>query len=226
MQKHLKRKDQLDFDFGDAPPFYATDEAATTDGRDPDYELESPLFYETAADGASFIDARYTAKDHELITELPSRNSTLHMIGTGRTSGWHLLEHLRKLAARPIRSLWISTLSMSLANVEALAAALDSGDIRRCSLVASCYFKSTNDEIWHRVFSELTARGQPVAGIRSHAKVSVLQFTARRWFVIETSANLRSSGNLEQYTITHSEQLGRFHAGWIDDAIREACRFQ
>lgn len=226
MQKHIRGKDQKGIDFGPSEPFYPVEQRAADDGRNADFELESPLFYETAAKGASFIDARYTAKDHELIESLPARNSTLHMIGTGRTSGWHLLEHLQQLAARPIRALWISTLSMSLANVEALAAALDSGRIRRCSLVASCYFKSTNDEIWHRVYSELTARDQPVAGIRSHAKVSVLQFTARRWFVIETSANLRSSGNLEQYTITHSEQLGRFHAGWIDDAIREARRFQ
>ena len=41
----------------------------------------------------------------------------------------------------------------------------------------------------------------------------------RDWLVLEGSANLRSSDNLEQMTIFNEQAVHDFHAEWIDHVL-------
>ena len=56
---------------------------------------------------------------------------------------------------------------------------------------------------------------------RNHTKL-ILAEIAGRCYVVESSANLRSCQNIEQFTLTQSHELFAFHAGWIDECLRFA----
>ena len=54
-----------------------------------------------------------------------------------------------------------------------------------------------------------------IAKARNHAKVALFDCG----LVIETSANLRSSDNIEQITAVHDVELYDFHREWIAKLI-------
>ena len=89
------------------------------------------------------------------------------------------------------------------------------------TLVISLYFQQVNKAtIYHDIRNELDGIAEFVV-MRSHAKAICIarQKTGTEevdWFVIEGSANLRSSDNLEQMTIYNDRRVHDFHAEWMD----------
>lgn len=63
----------------------------------------------------------------------------------------------------------------------------------------------------------LDRRRQRVAAARTHAKIIGMRMADGRAFVIESSANLRSCRNIEQFVMTQSRSLFDFHEGWMND---------
>lgn len=122
------------------------------------------------------------------------------------------------------RSMTATTLSLSLKNVEKLAALLTATPFP-FHLVLSHYFKSTSGDIFRGIESLLVPLPCFRLTIgRSHAKVTLLDYPGRA-LVIESSANLRSSGNIEQITAKQCRALHDFHLGWIEEfASAEAAR--
>lgn len=110
----------------------------------------------------------------------------------------------------------IATLGMSLANADALACLVESGAVHRLTLLVSLYFAKVDAAT---VFRAVATRLEKVALLvvaRNHAKVICLPTTAGDHFVIEGSANLRSSDNVEQIAVTNDPDTHGFHASWID----------
>jgi|GEM_PF-5169257 len=71
---------------------------------------------------------------------------------------------------------------------------------------------------------ELPARGGWYCATRSHAKVIAARFTDGRCFVIESSANLRTCRNLEQFAITQDRGLFDFHRQWMESVHEREAR--
>ena len=118
-------------------------------------------------------------------------------------------------------SLHIATLSMSKGNVDALTAELTAGNVGSIAILISNFFEKTNVGI----FEHLTkaAADHPaftVATERTHAKVALFQFGKSDRLTIETSANLRSSQNLEQITAIADPALYDFHRQWLDELFQ------
>jgi hypothetical protein len=61
-----------------------------------------------------------------------------------------------------------------------------------------------------------------IAALRSHAKLLLFELTDGRKITVESSANLRSCRNVEQFSMTNDPALLSFHAGWIDELLTEA----
>lgn len=102
------------------------------------------------------------------------------------------------------RAMTATTLSLSLKNVEKLAA----GDILRAIealMIPIPTFRLTIG--------------------RSHAKVTLLDYPDRA-YVIESSANLRSSRNIEQITAKRCRDLHDFHLTWIEEFAVSEKSFQ
>ena len=144
------------------------------------------------------------------------------------TIGWHpteagsytpeieamIIEHGVK-----VKALYISTLSLSENNVDSLVNIMLSGLCDELHLVVSSYFYShergnlikyiyqelENEKPWKFFFS--------VAG--THMKLAMIK-TDELKITMQGSANLRSSGNIEQFSIVEEENLFEFNKEYIE----------
>lgn len=107
----------------------------------------------------------------------------------------------------------ISTLSLSQDNIDSLAMLLDLNYVDELNLVVSAYFYS--HERWNLIpyIYEKLDKGNKfqlaVAGI--HTKTCQFETLGGKKIVMHGSANLRSSGNIEQFTIEDNPQLYDFY---------------
>ena len=111
--------------------------------------------------------------------------------------------------------LLIATLGMSAANADTLGTLVARGLIGQLTIVCSHYFREVDKTT---TFREVTARLKGKATLivtRSHAKIICLPTASGDHFVLEGSANLRSSDNTEQLTIFNEAALDAFHREWL-----------
>ncbi len=116
-----------------------------------------------------------------------------------------------------VSQMHIATLGLSLANADTLAALVESGSVDSLTLVVSHYFQQVDKAtVFLAVENRLKGRARMIV-TRCHAKVICMATRSGRNYVIEGSANLRSSDNIEQILITDDAETRAFHVGWIED---------
>ena len=111
----------------------------------------------------------------------------------------------------------VATLGLSVANADTLACLVERGLVGSLTVVVSHYFQQVDKAT---VFRGVEARLRGLcrmAVTRSHAKVICLPTASGDHFVVEGSANLRSSDNIEQMLITNDPETHAFHAAWLDE---------
>lgn len=111
--------------------------------------------------------------------------------------------------------LLIATLGMSVANADTLASLIARGLVGKLTIVCSHYFREVDKKT---TFRQVKARLEGVATLivsRSHAKVWCLPTVNGDSYVVEGSANLRSSDNSEQLTVFNDPDLDAFHREWL-----------
>ncbi len=112
---------------------------------------------------------------------------------------------------------YLSTLSLSAVNVDDLARSVAEERIGSLWILVSDYFSKTNQNIFTKL--ERVAGPRIILGVaRTHAKVALFDFGKRK-LVIESSANLRSSGNIEQISAFADAELFEFHREWIEGCM-------
>lgn len=104
-------------------------------------------------------------------------------------------------------------------NLAEMVRLLDSGVVRKLTLLCSAFFRDHNGELWEETLAEFRERGQRAAAARSHAKVVTFAFAGDRRLTVQGSANLRSNGNREQLLVADGAGLHDWHARWIDDLV-------
>lgn len=161
----------------------------------------------------------------ECLERLPERGEIFHVVMSGRFHGWALVPAVLELA-RPakIKQLTVATLGFNDENVDSLLELLNAKQIRQVDFVCSHFFRHSTTDVFERLHGELTARGHRVAAVRSHAKLLLFEMTDGRAYVIESSANLRSCNNAEQFSLTIDRELLEFHRAWLSDLIEETER--
>lgn len=154
-----------------------------------------------------------------IIDLIPADESqTLHAITCGDFIFCNLITRLVERHGPPPK-LTVCSLSLSLKNCEALAAMMTAHPDLIFHLVLSHYFQSTNKEIFislEKLVAETFPDRCTVTVGHSHCKVTILDY-AEQPIIIETSANLRSSNNLEQMVISRGRYLADFHLEWIEE---------
>ena len=113
------------------------------------------------------------------------------------------------------KTLTLATLSLSMGNVDALKTAIDDGRIGSLNFLISDYFANVNKPIMAHMEQSAIGRKWRIGRARNHAKIALFDCG----LVIETSANLRSSDNIEQITAMHDGELYCFHREWISKLI-------
>ena len=151
----------------------------------------------------------------ELAKAMPDADTSVHALITGNFIFADLLGAVIGIHGKP-QNMTIATLSLSKKNVEMISAMLAKDPFPIFFLI-SHYFSRTNKEIFAAL--QAVAETQPALTIRvarTHCKIALLDYSENAW-CIETSANLRSSGNLEQVTIVNDRGLLDFHREWMTD---------
>jgi hypothetical protein len=188
--------------------------------EDEQRELHARTVLRRRSDRRRLIDATQRKNAVRDISELPGLEESLHVVCRGNFPLWSVVPAILTLASPAvIEHLAIATLGFSASNATALLDLLDAGQIESVAVVASVYFERQNPAEWKMAYDGLAARGQRIVAIRSHAKVIALALTDGRRFAVESSANLRSCRNLEQFTLAQSPELYAFHSGWINDVV-------
>lgn len=122
----------------------------------------------------------------------------------------YIVEHNAKC-----RKMTVSTLSLGQENVDSFRTLLEKGYVDELSLLVSVYFYSHEAHslipyIYERLDNGHTWNFQlSVAAI--HTKTAQFLTLGGRKVVIHGSANLRSSGNIEQFTIEENAELYDFY---------------
>ncbi len=114
----------------------------------------------------------------------------------------------------------ITTLSLGQENIDSLHTLLNKGYVDKLNLIVSAYFYA--HEV-HRlipyIYNQLDIENRfqmAVAG--THMKTCLIDTLGGKKIIIHGSANLRSSGNIEQFTIEENPELFEFYKE-VDDNI-------
>ena len=208
------------FDLETVPAFYAS---AAADARNAAVELPANLRLPRQSLKREMLHLLNVANAARHLVRLPEMGETIHAIMRGNYHAWDLVPAVLRLAApATIEYLGVATLGFNRQNAAELVELLDAGQVGRVDFICSCYFRSTSGDEFAFLHSQLTARKQRVVAIRSHAKILLFELSDGRRLVIESSANLRSCSNLEQFALTHDAELLAFHKSWIRTLIDKA----
>jgi len=157
----------------------------------------------------------------EILARLPLQSDrALHVITPGN---FIFCDLITAVATRfKTARIFIATLSFSKKNAEALCSLISTGKVRGIKMLTSNYFAKMNAEILQHFTTCADKSGGIQIGIaRTHAKVTAFEFADGKRLTIETSANLRSSDNIEQVSFFADVPTFNFHAEWIQQVINE-----
>jgi hypothetical protein len=115
-----------------------------------------------------------------------------------------------------VKSMTISTLSMSENNVDSLAGLLEDGYVDELNLIVSDYFYShERHNLTPYIFKELDRYNKfQLAAASTHCKVCIFETYCGKFIVLHGSCNLRSSSNIEQFVIEENKELYDFNYGY------------
>jgi hypothetical protein len=112
-----------------------------------------------------------------------------------------------------VKELTISTLSMNENNVDSLANLIKGNYVDQLNLIVSDYFFAhERNNLIPYIYEKLDVNNSfqlAVAG--THCKTCILETHCGKFVVIHGSANLRSSGNIEQFVIESNKELYDFN---------------
>ncbi|MCG2684058.1 MAG: hypothetical protein L6306_10655 [Planctomycetales bacterium] len=154
------------------------------------------------------------------LDRLPEPGESFHGTMSGNFHAFAFLPAIIKLAGGAVvAEANICTLGFNQINTLELFDLLDKDDVKKCSFIFSCYYRSNEPEVADALIAGLQARGQRVAVVRNHAKLILAELDDGRCFTWESSANMRSCRNVEQYVLTHDRPLLEFHRAWMNQIL-------
>jgi hypothetical protein len=123
------------------------------------------------------------------------------------------------------KTMTISTLSMGTRNVDVLAQLMKTGYIQELNLVVSAYFyRNYRNDVVPYIYEKLDDQKKNnfqmgVAGI--HTKTMTMETEDGMKIVMQGSANLRSSANIEQFILEDNPEVYDFYKDYIDKIIEK-----
>ena len=212
----LKAADEPDVDFGNIKipeidpsifDFMPTDAEATPI----ETRYTKPKVYNIAEEHVTYDNAVKLARD----LRLGERYQRAHCLVSGDFIFGDFIEAYIMTYKIRVPTMTIATLSLNQNNVDSLYHLMRTGHIERLNLVVSAYFYGNERQALIPYIYEHLDIGDrfqlAVAGI--HTKTTHFNTAGGKHIVIQGSANLRSSGNVEQFTIEENKEL----FDWYED---------
>ena len=117
----------------------------------------------------------------------------------------------------------ISTLSLSQENVDSLKNLFIGDYCHKLDVIVSDYFYShERNSLIKYMYEHLDTDNKfQLAVCRTHTKITLIETECGKWLTIHGSANLRSSDNIEMFSIENSKDLYDFNLDWHDGIINK-----
>lgn len=117
----------------------------------------------------------------------------------------------------------ISTLSLSQNNVDSLVNLVEADYLQKLNLIVSDYFFShERHDLVPYMYEELDKNDMfQLSVARVHTKICLIETECGKKITIHGSANLRTSGNVEQIVIERDVDLFDFNKSWHDEIIEK-----
>ena len=164
--------------------------------------IKPPKTKEIAEHNLKYANAEKLAKDINITTD-----SRYFVIVNGSFIFGDFIEALIIEKHYRVKSMTISTLSMSENNVDSLAGLLDLNYIDELNLIVSDYFYShERHNLTPYIYQELDKNNKfQFAAASTHCKVCIFETYCGKFIVLHGSCNLRSSSNIEQFVIEENK---------------------
>lgn len=210
----------FDFDFGDVGGFDLEDvnlsDFNLMDGYEEETRIIKPKLYALKKSQVMYERA------YELAEALPwEKGIRYDVVVSGNFIFGDFIEAFIKKNNAKVPRMTISTLSLSQDNVDSLVNLIVGGYVDELNLIVSAYFYShERNSLIPYIYQELDIDNKfqlAVAGI--HTKTCHFETAGGKKIVIHGSANMRSSGNIEQFTIEENEELYWFYDDIYNDII-------
>ena len=150
------------------------------------------------------------------------KNSRLFAFVTGTFYFGDFIEALIIEKDLKVKTLTVSTLSLNDNNVDSFANIMNGGFCDKLNLIVSHYFFSHERRVLvPYIYQELDKEDRfQLVVCRSHCKMALIELYSGEKIVIHGSANLRSSGNVEQLMIEENEELYDFSYNYQRSMIK------
>lgn len=211
------------FDMSTVAPFWPENATQTKDAA---VELPDSLRILRQSEKHRTAHLLHVANAAKHLETLPEPGETLHALMSGNYHAWDLVPAVLRIASpATIVRLDVATLGFNNRNVAELAALMDAKQIGQVWFLCSCYFRDSSTAEFDFLQEHIAkARGGHVAAARTHAKLQLMELSDGRHYVIESSANLRSCHNVEQFAMFESKEVLLFYRQWIEEFVTHATR--
>jgi hypothetical protein len=163
-----------------------------------------------------FYDLSLVPNAVRLIKPLPKKGETIHAIMGGDFHAWDLVPAALDLIGGPIAELYVTTLGFNHRNNQHLCDLISAGAVKTAFVLCSGYFQAADRDAYNEAETKLHALGSHIKAVRNHSKIICMApAKGADRYVIESSANLRSCNNIEQFALTNDVRLFEFHREWI-----------
>jgi len=106
----------------------------------------------------------------------------------------------------------LTTLSMNKYNVDSLKSLMVGKYVKNLDVIVSSFFAHEKDNLIKYIYETLDFDDRfQLAVVRSHTKTVLFKTLGGKYIVINGSANLRSSNNIETFTIEECKETYDFH---------------
>lgn len=123
-----------------------------------------------------------------------------------------------KCLEKPVEEIWLTTLSLNRYTFDILDKILP--DTTKNILVSSYFLATDNDQILFKLKNENRLKNYQIGFFRNHTKMVLIK-SGENYFLFTGSANLRSSGTIEQFSIYNEKNLYNFNKNWINQLIQK-----
>lgn len=156
----------------------------------------------------------------KLITELPSRGESLHIVSNGSFDYFTIIPQIINLSGNAVDEFYFTTWTMSRENVTQIIDLYDRGVFKKVTALTGEYFRTRESKVWSLLSDSLEARKQRVFSSKNHSKVTLLKIGGEH-YIIEGSANFTANPRIEQFILSNSEELFNFHKEWLEEILQK-----